>query len=195
MEKNNPPTLIIKKYENRRLYNTLTSQYINQDQVAQLVRDGYDVRVVDAANGEDLTRLILAQIVLEDAKGPDSVFPLDVLRQMIVASGRATQEGALRYMKAMLEMYQNAYRALPAAINPFQFAQPGWPQTAAPENAPPPAGGAGRASAPETAAPGTTASAGEVDSLKHRIEELEAQLTRSVPKKKKRAAKKSRRKA
>ncbi len=195
MKKNNPPTLIIKKYENRRLYNTLTSQYINQDQVAQLVRDGYDVRVVDAANGEDLTRLTLAQIVLEDAKGPDSVFPLDVLRQMIVASGRATQEGALRYMKAMLEMYQNAYRALPPAMNPFQFAQPGWPQAAPPESAQPAAGGPGRVAAAETAAPGAAASAGEVDSLKRRIEELEAQLTRRVPQKKKRAAKKSRRKA
>src|SRR5208337_4261252 len=108
-----PKTLIIKKYENRRLYNTATSQYINQEQVAELVRDGQDIRVVDAASGEDLTRLILAQIVVEDAKAPDSVFPLDVLRQMIVASGRATQESALRYMKAMMDMYQTAYRALP----------------------------------------------------------------------------------
>ena len=113
MRKNSSQTLTIKKYENRRLYNTLTSQYINQEQVAQLVRDGYDVRVVDASTGEDITRLVLAQIVLEDAKAADSVFPLDVLRQMIVASGKATQEGALRYMKAMLEMYQNAYRAMP----------------------------------------------------------------------------------
>ena len=121
MKKSSPPTLIIKKYENRRLYNTLTSQYINQEQVAQLVRDGYAVQVVDASTGEDITRLVLAQIVLEDAKTPDSVFPLDVLRQMILASGRATQEGALRYMKAMLEMYQNAYRALPQPINPFEL--------------------------------------------------------------------------
>src|SRR5579864_688804 len=111
--KTKPQPLIIKKYENRRLYNTATSQYINQEQVAQLVRDGHDVRVVDAATGEDLTRLILAQIVVEDAKAPDSVFPLDVLRQMIVASGRATQESALHYMKSMMEMYQNAFRAMP----------------------------------------------------------------------------------
>src|SRR5271166_3069339 len=116
-----PKTLIIKKYENRRLYNTATSQYMNQDQVAQLVREGHDVRVVDAATGEDLTRLILAQIVLEDAKAPDSGFPLDVLRQMIVASGKATQEHTLRYMKAMMEMYQNAYRTLPSPANPFEF--------------------------------------------------------------------------
>src|ERR1700685_637859 len=99
-----PQPLIIKKYENRRLYNTLTSQYINQEQVAQLVRDGHDVHVIDAATGEDISRLVLAQIVLDDAKLPDSVFPLDVLRQMIVASGKATQEGAVRYMKAMMEM-------------------------------------------------------------------------------------------
>src|SRR5208282_2000396 len=131
MKKNIPQPLIIKKYENRRLYNTLTSQYINQDQVAQLIRDGHDVRVVDAASGEDITRLVLAQIVLEDAKTPDSVFPLDVLRQMIVASGRATQEGALRYMKAMLDMYQNAYRALPSPMNPLEFMQARWMQPAA----------------------------------------------------------------
>ena len=115
MKQNIPQPLIIKKYENRRLYNTLTSQYINQGQVAQLVRDGHEVRVVDAATGQDLTRLVLAQIVLEDAKTPNSVFPLDVLRQMILASGRATQENALRYMKAMMDMYQNASRALPPA--------------------------------------------------------------------------------
>src|SRR5271157_4287841 len=126
MKNKTPQPLVIKKYENRRLYNTLTSQYINQDQVAQLVRDGHDVQVVDAATGEDLTRLILAQIVLEDAKTPDSVFPLDVLRRMIVASGRATQEGGLRYMKAMLDMYQNAYRALPPSMNPFEFMQARW---------------------------------------------------------------------
>src|SRR5271169_4820123 len=133
-----PKTLIIKKYENRRLYNTATSQYINQDQVAQLVRDGQDVRVIDAASGEDLTRLILAQIVVEDAKAPDSVFPLDVLRQMVVASGRATQESALHYMKSMLEMYQNAFRAMPPAMNPLEFMR--WPQPAAAMEAPPPVG-------------------------------------------------------
>src|SRR5271165_5557554 len=121
MKNKTPPVTIIKKYENRRLYNTLTSQYINLDQVAQMVRDGQEVRVIDAATGEDLTRLILAQIVMEDAKTPGSVFPLDILRQMIVASGKATQENALRYMKFMMDIYQNAYRAMPPAVNPFEM--------------------------------------------------------------------------
>jgi polyhydroxyalkanoate synthesis repressor PhaR len=185
MKKSVASTLVIKKYENRRLYNTLTSQYINQDQVAQLVRDGYDVQVVDAATGEDITRLVLAQIVLEDAKTPDSVFPLDVLRQMIVASGKATQEGALRYMKAMLDMYQNAYRALTPAVNPFELLQGRWMQAPAQPGMPQAANGAPgnpKQQGP-SAAPETRASASEVDALKRRIEELEGKLTKGVPKK------------
>jgi len=196
MKKNIPQPLIIKKYENRRLYNTLTSQYINQDQVAQLVRDGHDVQVVDAATGEDLTRLILAQIVLEDAKTPDSVFPLDVLRRMIVASGRATQEGGLRYMKAMLDMYQNAYRALPPPMNPFTFMQTRWtqPPTEADMSQTPTTATKGprRREDHRPAREGAKADAAEVDELKRRIEELESLLsTRST---KKTALKRSRRK-
>ncbi len=191
MKQNVSQPLLIKKYENRRLYNTLTSQYINQEQVAQLVRDGCDVRVVDATTGEDLTRLILAQIVLEDAKTPDSGFPLEVLRQMILASGRATQENALRYMQAMMDMYQNAYRALPASMNPFELLQGRWVQ-------PPAANGAagGPQSRPEQppAASESHAKASEVGELKRRIEELESLLTELVPKRNKSSAK-SRRKA
>ncbi len=197
MKKNTSQTLIIKKYENRRLYNTLTSQYINQEQVAQLVRDGYDVRVVDAATGEDLTRLILAQIVLEDAKTPDSVFPLDVLRQMIVASGRATQEGALRYMKAMLDMYQNAYRALPPSMNPFEFMQARWAPPSAEAGGPHAPGMASEGPRQKDEQPpipeGAKVEAAKVDELKQRIEELESLLLKRGPRKA--ARKKSRRKA
>jgi polyhydroxyalkanoate synthesis repressor PhaR len=174
-----PQPLIIKKYENRRLYNTLSSQYINQEQVAQLVREGCDVRVVDATTGEDITRLIMAQIVLEDAKTPDSVFPLDVLRQMILASGRATQENALRYMKAMMDMYQNAYRALPAPMNPFELLQGRWAQPPAADGT---TGGAQSRQEQPPVASETRAKAGEVDELKRRIGELESLLTKLVPK-------------
>lgn len=191
MKSNLPQPLIIKKYENRRLYNTLSSQYINQDQVAQLVREGYDVRIVDAASGKDLTRPILAQIVLDDAKTPDSVFPLDTLRQMVLASGKATQENALRYMKAMMDMYQNAYRALPTPINPFEL-QPGrW--------APPPAANGASAGPPsqQDHAPVSSETevktSSEVVELRRRLEELESLLTKRVPKKN-RPKRKSRRK-
>jgi len=179
MKAKTPPPVIIKKYENRRLYNTLTSQYINQDQVAQLVRDGNDVRVVDAASGEDITRLILAQIVLEDAKASDSSFPLDVLRQMVVASGKATQENALSYFKAMMELYQNAYRVLPAPVNPLEFL-PLWAQPRGGKDSPQtsgmPAGFAAKPAPASNHAPeGQRSDEGD---LRRRIEELEAALSR-----------------
>ncbi|MGA8090116.1 MAG: polyhydroxyalkanoate synthesis regulator DNA-binding domain-containing protein [Terracidiphilus sp.] len=116
-------TVVIKKYENRRLYDTTNSRYVNLEEVAQLLQQGNDVQVIDASSGEDITRLILTQIIVEDAKTPESSFPLDLLRQMVVASGRASQESALQYMKAMLEVYQNAYRAMPNPLNPFDFMQ------------------------------------------------------------------------
>src|SRR5205823_8013926 len=105
----------------RRLYDTTNSRYVNLEEVAQLLQQGNDVQVVDATTNEDITRLILTQIIVEDAKTPNSTFPLDLLRQMVVASGRASQESALKYMKAMLDVYQNAYRAMPNPLSPFDF--------------------------------------------------------------------------
>src|SRR6478672_1046835 len=116
-------TVVIKKYENRRLYDTTNSRYVNLEEVAQLLQQGNDVQVFDAASGEDITRLILTQIIVEDAKTPESSFPLDLLRQMVVASGRASQENTLNYMKTMLDLYQSTYRAMPSPLNPFDFMQ------------------------------------------------------------------------
>jgi polyhydroxyalkanoate synthesis regulator protein len=62
---------------------------------------------------------VLTQIVVEQSKGEDSTFPLDVLRQMIAASGKATKDAALTYVKAVSEIYQNAYRTVaPIVPNP-----------------------------------------------------------------------------
>ena len=155
--------VVIKKYENRRLYDTTHSRYINLEEVAQMVKEGRDVRVVDAATGEDLTRVVLTQIIMENAKESESAFPLDVLRQMVVASGRATQENTLKYMKAMLDMYQNAYRVM-APVNPFEFM-----------------GGAG--ARPSRAPAGTTppepqGENPEVDELQRRVKELELMVSK-----------------
>ncbi len=119
----NRKPVIIKKYTNRRLYDTTNSVYINQDEVARMVQEGHNVQVVDAATGEDLTRLVLTQIVVQHAKEPESAFPLDILRQMVVATGRATQETTLKYLKTVLDMYQNAYQTMAPAANPLEFVQ------------------------------------------------------------------------
>jgi polyhydroxyalkanoate synthesis repressor PhaR len=145
--------VIIKKYENRRLYDASNSRYVNLDEIARMIRDGEELKVVDAASGEDLTRLILTQIIVEDAKEPDSTFPLDILRQMVVASGKATQENMVKYMKSVVDMYQNAYRAL-TPLGPMDFV-PGIPR---------------HPQAPEAPVAGT----GSEKELRQRVEELEA---------------------
>lgn len=177
----NRKTVVIKKYENRRLYDTTNSRYINQDEVAQMLKNGYEIQVVDAATGEDLTRLVLTQIIVEQAKTPESAFPLDILRQMVVASSRATQEGTLKYMKGVLEMYQNAYRAMTPPLG-FDFV----PSPLSPEPRP--------ASDPADLARNLRSirrkeSGGdEVDELKRRVTELESLISKRPTGKPKRKA-------
>lgn len=120
-------TILIKKYENRRLYDVTNSRYVNLDDVAKILQNGDDVRVVDASTGDDITRLILTQIIVEGAKASDSGFPLDMLRDMVIASGRASQESAITYTKAMLDLYKSTYRAMSPAFSPFDFMKAGTP--------------------------------------------------------------------
>jgi len=86
------PAVVIKKYPNRRLYDTSAGRYVNLDDVAILIRQGADVQVVDARTGEDLTRLVLTQIIVEDVKGQPASLPLDLLRQLVIATDRALGE-------------------------------------------------------------------------------------------------------
>ena len=176
--------IIIKKYENRRLYDATHSRYVNLDEVARAVQDGYDVQVLDASTGEDLTRLVMTQIITESAKGPDSVFPLDILREMVVASGKASQESALNYMRVVADMYKDALRGLSHTMSPFEMMQNMMiPPASGAQGEPESADGAGDSKPQEPKADT------ELQELKRRIQELEALVLRrgkapSQPKKK-----------
>lgn len=74
---------IIKKYANRRLYHTEISQYITLDDVADMVRQGEDLKVVDARTGEDLTRTVLTQIIVEQEAKGENLLPIKFLREII----------------------------------------------------------------------------------------------------------------
>lgn len=160
-------TILLKKYENRRLYDVTNSRYVNLDDVAGMLQRGDDVRAVDAATGEDITRLILTQIIVEGAKTPDSGFPLDILRDMVIASGRASQDSAIRYTKAMLDLYKSTYRAMSPAFNPFDLVQAAKSAGQEPAPAPP-------ESTPEQQ---TGPDQAEVAILKQRLAELEKQVS------------------
>ena len=158
--------IIIKKYENRRLYDTVNSRYVNLEDVARLLQSEHHVKVIDAATNEDITRLILTQIIVEDAKGPDSIFPISVLRDMVIASGRASQEGALKYMRSMMDLYQKTYQVIAPPVPSFDFRRPGRPPAEPVQ-----------AQAPAPAAPGSS----DTDDLKQRVAELESLVARMAP--------------
>lgn len=81
--------VIIKKYPNRRLYDTSSGRYVNLEDVASMIRQGTDVQVVDARTGEDLTRVVLTQIIVEDVRGGPTGLPLDLLRYLVMTTDRA----------------------------------------------------------------------------------------------------------
>lgn len=102
------PKAIIKKYSDRRLYDSKASRYVTLDDVARMVRDGIEVKVVDARTGKDLTYLVLTQIILEDARRRETPLPLQLLEQLVRASDKATHEFLSWYLKSTLELYQKA---------------------------------------------------------------------------------------
>jgi polyhydroxyalkanoate synthesis repressor PhaR len=108
--------VVIKKYGNRRLYDTSASRYVNLDALAAMVRNGTEVKVVDAETGEDLTRVTLTQIIVEDAKGQSTGLPLELLRQLIMASDRVRQEFMSWYLKSAFESYQKVQSAVQSGL-------------------------------------------------------------------------------
>ncbi len=116
----NPDKVVIKKYANRRLYDTSGSRYINLEDIAALVRNGKDLQVVDAKTGEDLTRVILTQIIVEDAKEQPTGLPLELLRQLIVASDHVGQEFIMWYLKSAFDAYKKVQNTLESRLTEMQ---------------------------------------------------------------------------
>jgi polyhydroxyalkanoate synthesis repressor PhaR len=113
---------VIKKYGNRRLYDTGASRYVNLEDIAAMVREGRQVQVVDAKTGEDLTRVILTQIITEDARDKPTGLPLELLRQLIVATDQTRQEFIMWYLKSAFDTYQSVQDAVQNRIGEMQSA-------------------------------------------------------------------------
>jgi len=111
-EKMEHPTRLIKKYPNRRLYDTKTSSYITLADVKQMVLKNEDFQVLDAKTSEDLSRQILLQIILEEESGGMPMFSSDLLSQMIRSYGSAMQGFMGSYLEKNLEGFQQMQKAL-----------------------------------------------------------------------------------
>jgi polyhydroxyalkanoate synthesis repressor PhaR len=106
------PVRLIKKYPNRRLYDTKTSSYITLADVKQMVLKNEDFQVIDAKTSEDLSRQILLQIILEEESGGRPMFSSDLLSQMIRSYGSAMQGFMGSYLEKNVDAFQQMQKAL-----------------------------------------------------------------------------------
>ena len=95
--------IIIKKYANRRLYDTSASKYVTLDHLSELVRGGKDFKVLDAKSGEDLTRSVLAQIIFDQENRAEGVLPVSFLRQLIQFYGDSFQSMLPAYLEMSMK--------------------------------------------------------------------------------------------
>src|SRR5262245_26305987 len=202
-----PAPVVIKKYANRRLYNTSTSMYVTLDHLAQMVKDKTDFVVYDAKSGDDITRSVLTQIIFEEESKGQNLLPISFLRQLIGFYGDNLQGLVPQYLEMAMQSFaknqeqmrkamQGAFGFNPFAqmeqqtrqsmamfeqamkmFNPFMAAMPGTGATPAADN------GATPPVAPVAPPPATEAGrdsgggAQAIDDLRRKLEELQAQLS------------------
>ena len=98
---------LIRKYANRRLYDTSTSRYVTIDDLCMMVKENIDFRVVDATNGQDITRITLVQIILEIESEGHGLLPVSVLRQLIQVYGGRMEPILSRYLERTMDAFFN----------------------------------------------------------------------------------------
>jgi polyhydroxyalkanoate synthesis repressor PhaR len=183
----------VKKYANRRLYNTATSSYVTLDELSKMVRLGQQFVVYDAKSGEDLTRSVLTQIILEEDSKGRNLLPISFLRQLIsfyddnlraflprylelsMENFMRNQEQIRRYIEGTFgsffpvgqfeDMARQNLTLLHRAANIFNPLQPGQEGEAAPP-----------AVDPQAMAPAAPPTARQIEELNEKIEALEKQL-------------------
>jgi len=108
--------IVIKKYANRRLYNTRSSSYITLDHLAKMTRDDVAFKVVDAKSGNDITHSILTQIIMDEEAGSEPMLPTSFLRQVIGMYGNSMQALLPGYLEASMEHFRENQAKIRKAI-------------------------------------------------------------------------------
>jgi polyhydroxyalkanoate synthesis repressor PhaR len=109
--------VVIKKYANRRLYNTETSSYITLDHLSLMTREGRDFKVVDARSNEDITHNVLTQIIMEEeGRGAQPMLPVNFLRQLIAMYGDSMQAVVPGYLEASMDSFRRNQEQFKSAV-------------------------------------------------------------------------------
>lgn len=174
--------VIIKKYANRRLYNTETSSYITLEHLAAMTREGRDFKVVDAKTEEDITHNVLTQIIMEEEARGQTMLPVNFLRQLIALYGDSMQAMVPGYLEASMDSFRRNQEQFKSAVegafanSPFaEIAKRNMAMFEAAASAFQPGGAANPAPSP---APAATPAAAESGSAEGDVSALKAELAR-----------------
>src|ERR1044072_9645115 len=99
-------TLVIKRYGNRRLYNTETGSYVNYQDLVKLIRDGHDIQVIDSTSKADVTKSVLIQVILEEEKNDRSLLPTSFLYQLLRPREETAQDFFKNYLASSFAAYK-----------------------------------------------------------------------------------------
>jgi len=193
---NRSEPVVIKKYANRRLYNTATSTYVTLEDLAVLVKDDVDFVVYDAKSGDDITRSVLTQIIFEQENKGDNLLPINFLRQLIAFYGDSMQSLVPTYLDFSMNSLtreqdtfrnqvaqafgQSPFKAVEDQVrqNMEMFEQamgmfmPGAPMR----------GGESAPRQDTTAKESNSGSEGEIEALKAQLDQMQRQLNALAPK-------------
>ncbi|MBA3526655.1 MAG: polyhydroxyalkanoate synthesis repressor PhaR [Pseudomonadota bacterium] len=112
----------IKKYANRRLYDTESSSYITLDRLSEMVREGREFEVVDAKSGDDITRHVLTQIIVDEEARGSTMLPVNFLKQLIGLYGNSMQGVVPQYLEAAMDAFKRNQQAIGDAFGGNAFA-------------------------------------------------------------------------
>lgn len=112
--------LLIKRYASRRLYNTETSDYVTLDEIARVIREGREVRIVDLRSGDDLTRQYLLQIIAEHESRGENVLPVDVLTDLVRSYTAQAQSVVPQFLAASFEMLRDGQSKMLEQLSSLQ---------------------------------------------------------------------------
>ena len=173
--------IIIKKYANRRLYNTQSSSYITLDDLAQMTREGVDFQVLDAKTGTDITHQILTQIIMEEESHGEQMLPISFLRQLISMYGNSMQALMPHYLEATMDNFRANQRKLQetwqASMGPdalARLAETNMAMFKAAASAFMPGAGAGAPPSPPTPTPHAVED--DIEALREQMAEMQRKL-------------------
>ncbi len=119
----NSGKVTIKKYANRRLYDTESSAYITLDKLALMVREGREFEVIDAKSGEDITRQVLTQIIVDEEARGATMLPLNFLKQLIGLYGNSMQSFVPQYLETAMDAFQRNQKGVSDALGGTMLAE------------------------------------------------------------------------